>query len=68
MLGMVFLSLLGNDFVSKQGPDVIVLTLVWCGEGCFSLKACPCACVDVRLGRYLVCLHREDGDTGLVEV
>ena len=65
---MVFLSLLGNDCVSEQGPDVIVLTLVWCGAGCFSLKACPCACVDVRLGRYLVCLHREDGDTGLVEV
>ena len=28
-LGMVFLSLLGNDCVSEQGPEVIVLTLGW---------------------------------------
>ena len=28
-LGMVFLSLLGNDCVSEQGPEVIALTLGW---------------------------------------
>jgi hypothetical protein len=67
MLGMGFLSSLGNDCVGEQGPEVIVLTLGWCGAGCFSLEACPCACVDVSLGMYLAYLPREDGDTGLVE-
>ena len=59
--------IVGGDCVGEQGPEMIVLTLGWCGAGCFSLEACPCACVDVCLGTYLAYLHREDEDTGLVE-
>ena len=54
-------------WAGEEGPEVVVLTLGWCGAGCFSLEACPCACVDVCLGTYLAYLHREDGDTGLIE-
>ena len=56
-----------GNWAGREGPEVIVLTLGCCGAGCFSLEACPCACVDVCLGTYLAYLHREDGDTGLVE-
>jgi len=64
---------LGADFIvlgtwaGREGPEGIVLKLGGCGARCFIWEACLCTCVDVCLGTYLAYLHREDGDTGLVE-